>query len=62
MGNKINEMTLNEQERWLVEKLQLNYAKQDDIKKLLATVRGGKRIKIKERPNDRLCAACQKHM
>lgn len=55
-------MTLNEQERWLVEKLQLNYAKQDDIKKLLATVRGGKRIKIKERPNDRLCAACQKHM
>lgn len=41
-------MTLDEQERWLVDKLQQNYAIQDEIKRLLATVRGGQRIKINE--------------
>jgi hypothetical protein len=41
-------MTLDEQESWLVKKLQEYYAKQDDIKRLLATVRGGQRIKINE--------------
>jgi hypothetical protein len=46
--NKINQMTLDEQERWLVEELQKQYVIQDKIKRLLATVRGGAKIKIKE--------------
>lgn len=44
MEKKINEMTLDEQERWLVDKLQEYYAIQDDIKRLLAKVRGGQKI------------------
>lgn len=46
MEKKVNEMTLDEQEAWLVEKLQQYYAIQDDIKRLLATVRGGTKIKL----------------
>lgn len=48
MEKKVNEMTLDEQEAWLVKKLQQYYAIQDDIKRLLATVRGGQRIMINE--------------
>jgi hypothetical protein len=48
MEKKVNEMTLDEQESWLVKKLQEYYAIEDDIKRMLATVRGGQRIKINE--------------
>lgn len=48
MEKQINDMTLDEQETWLVQKLQQYYAIQDDIKRLLATVRGGQKIKINE--------------
>lgn len=48
MEKKVNEMTADEQEAWLVGKLQEYYAILDDIKRLLATVRGGQRIKINE--------------
>ena len=48
MEKKVNEMTLDEQEAWLVKQLQQYYAIHDDIKRLLATVRGGNKIKIKE--------------
>ena len=46
MVKKVNEMTLDEQEAWLVKELQKQYAIQDKIKRLLATVRGGTKIKL----------------
>lgn len=48
MEKKVNDMTLGEQEAWLVDRLQQQYAVQDQIKKLLAIVRGGQKIKLKE--------------
>ncbi len=43
-----NKMNLNQQEAWLVKKLQELYRMEDNIKKNLASVRGGKSVYIKE--------------
>jgi hypothetical protein len=41
-------MNLSEQEEWLVKKLQELYKIEDDLKKKLAMVRGGKNVYIKD--------------
>lgn len=48
-----NKMSLNEQENWLVKKLNELYNQEAEIKKMLGKVRGGQKINIviDERPD-----------
>lgn len=48
-----NKMSLNEQENWLVKKLNELYNEEIEIKKMLGKVRGGQKINIviDERPD-----------
>ena len=48
-----NKMILNEQENWLVKKLNELYNQEAEIKKMLGKVRGGQKINIviDERPD-----------
>lgn len=49
-----NKMTAKDQESWLVKKLQDVYAVENELRKLLGTVRGGQRVNVPEieRPNE----------
>ena len=48
MPKNWNKWTLSEQELWLVGKLQEYYAVESQITKMLAKIRGGERIQVKE--------------
>jgi len=54
MPKGFNKWTANEQEVWLVTKLQEYYAVENQISKMLARLRGGQRIQVKEidRPDE----------
>lgn len=54
-----NKMSLNEQELWLVKKLNELYDLENNIKQALAKVRGGSKYEIKEidRPDEALLKA-----
>ena len=54
-----NKMSLNEQEVWLVKKLNELYDLENNIKQALAKVRGGSKYEIKEidRPDEALLKA-----
>jgi hypothetical protein len=56
MPKNWNKMTLSEQELWLVGRLQEYYAVESQITKMLAKIRGGERIQVKEidRPDEAL--------
>ena len=43
-----NKMTLEQQETWLIEKLQALHAEEDQIRKMLADVRKSYRYKVRE--------------
>ena len=48
MPSKWNKMSLNEQESWLVKKYQEMLTEVDSVTKMLAKIRGGQRIQVKE--------------
>ena len=54
-----NKMSLNEQEVWLVKKLNELYDLENNIKQALAKVRGGTKFEVKEieRPDEALLKA-----
>ena len=54
MPKNWNKLTLNEQESWLVKKYQEMLAEVDSVTKMLAKIRGGQRIQVKEieRPDE----------
>lgn len=56
MPKNWNKWTLSEQELWLVGRLQEYYAVESQITKMLAKIRGGERIQVKEidRPDEAL--------
>ncbi len=56
MPKNWNKWTLSEQELWLVTRLQEYYAVESQITKMLAKIRGGERIQVKEidRPDEAL--------
>jgi len=56
MPKGFNKWTVNEQEAWLVDTLQQYYAVQNQISKMLAKLRGGQRLQIKDvdRPDEAL--------
>jgi hypothetical protein len=45
---KFNKMTLQEQEAWLIERLQETHAQEDKIRRMLAEVRKGYRYEVTE--------------
>lgn len=45
---KFNKMTLQEQEAWLIAKLQETHAQEDNIRRMLADVRKGYRYEVRE--------------
>ena len=51
-----NKMTLQEQESWLVKEFQKVCEVQNDISRMLAKIRGGNKIEVKEieRPDEAL--------
>ena len=52
-------MNLAEQESWLVKKLQEQYSIENEITKMLARIRGGQRVIVKDidRPDEALLKA-----
>ena len=54
MPKNWNKWTLNEQELWLVGKLQEYYVIENQITKMLAKIRGGQKIEVREidRPDE----------
>ena len=56
MPKNWNKMTRQEQEEWLVKKYQAALEVTDTIRRMLATVRGGQRVEVKEidRPDEAL--------
>tara|TARA_R110000868_G_scaffold72173_2_gene210677 strand:+ start:668 stop:847 length:180 start_codon:yes stop_codon:yes gene_type:complete len=54
MPKNWNKWTLSEQELWLVGRLQEYYVIENQITKMLAKIRGGERIQVKEidRPDE----------
>jgi hypothetical protein len=54
MPKNWNKWTLSEQELWLVNRLQEYYVIENQITKMLAKIRGGERIQVKEidRPDE----------
>ena len=56
MPKGFNKWSASEQESWLVAKLQEYYAVENQISKMLAKLRGGQRIEVKEieRPDEAL--------
>lgn len=54
MPKNWNKLSLSDQETWLVSKLQEQYAIENEITRMLAKIRGGNRIQIKEieRPDE----------
>ena len=56
MPPKWNKMNISEQESWLVKKLQEQYSIENEITKMLARIRGGQRIVVKDidRPDEAL--------
>jgi hypothetical protein len=56
MPKNWNKWTLSEQELWLVGRLQEYYVIENQITKMLAKIRGGERIQVKEidRPDEAL--------
>lgn len=51
---KINKMSMDEQESWIVEKLMEMQKVERRLRRLLATIRGGQKVEIKlsERPDE----------
>ncbi len=51
---KLNKMSKDEQESWLVEKLQEIRVVENRLRRMLASVRGGQKLQIKleERPDE----------
>jgi hypothetical protein len=56
MPKNWNKWTLSEQELWLVGRLQEYYVIENQITKMLAKIRGGEKIQVKEidRPDEAL--------
>jgi len=56
MPKNFNKMSLTEQELWLVNKLKEFYEIDDQIRKMLAKIRGGNKVEVKEidRPDEAL--------
>jgi hypothetical protein len=56
MPKGFSKWSLTEQELWLVNRLQEYYAVESQITKMLAKIRGGERIQVKEidRPDEAL--------
>lgn len=56
MPKGFNKWTISEQESWLVARLQEYYEIENQISKMLAKIRGGQRIQVKEidRPDEAL--------
>lgn len=54
MPKNWNKLSLSDQETWLIGKLQEQYAIENEITRMLAKIRGGNRIQIKEieRPDE----------
>ena len=59
MPKNWNKLTLSEQETWLVKKYQEMMVEVDAITKMMAKIRGGQRIQVKEvdRPDEALLKA-----
>lgn len=59
MPKNWNKLTLSEQETWLVKKYQEMMSEVDSVTKMLAKIRGGQRIQVKEvdRPDEALLKA-----
>jgi hypothetical protein len=59
MPKNWNKMKLSEQESWLVNKLQEYYSVENEITKMLARIRGGQRVIVKDidRPDEALLKA-----
>ena len=59
MPKGFSKWSLNDQETWLVKKYQEMMSEVDSVTKLLAKIRGGQRIQVKEvdRPDEALLKA-----
>lgn len=59
MPKNWNRLTLSEQESWLVKKYQDIITEVDSVTKMLAKIRGGQRIQVKEieRPDEAILKA-----
>lgn len=59
LPSKWNKMSLSDQESWLVKKYQEMMTEVDSITKMMAKIRGGQRIQIKEidRPDEAILKA-----
>ena len=59
MPKNWNKLTLSEQESWLVKKYQEMIAEVDEVTRMMAKIRGGQRIQVKEvdRPDEALLKA-----
>ena len=59
MPKNWNKLSLNEQESWLVKKYQDIMTEVDSLTKMLAKIRGGQRIQVKEveRPDEAILKA-----
>lgn len=59
MPKNWNKLTINEQESWLVKKYQEMVLEVDAVAKMLAKIRGGQRIQVKEieRPDEAILKA-----
>ena len=59
MPKNWNKLTLSEQETWLVKKYQEMMVEVDAITRMMAKIRGGQRIQVKEvdRPDEALLKA-----
>lgn len=59
MPTKWNKLSLSEQESWLVKKYQEMLTEVDSVTKMLAKIRGGQRIQVKEieRPDEAILKA-----
>lgn len=59
MPKNWNRLNISEQESWLVKKLQEQYSIENEITKMLARIRGGQRVIVKDidRPDEALLKA-----
>ena len=59
MPKNWNRLNITEQESWLVKKLQEQYSIENEITKMLARIRGGQRVIVKDidRPDEALLKA-----
>jgi hypothetical protein len=48
LPKSFNKMTIEQQEAWLIDKLQETHKQEDDIRRMLAEVRKGYRYEVKE--------------